>query len=115
MLPLPEAVQLEPDVAEQLQVAPVRVAGTESSTLTFSASDGPPLLTVIVYVALVPGTAEVLPSSLLIDRSTSGVSVSVSVDESLPALVSVSLDPGVSLAPLVSVPRASAAIVPVSV
>src|SRR5919108_3470341 len=114
MLPLPDAAQLEPDEAVHVQAALWSAAGTASVTVAFSASEGPVLETVIVYVSSVPGTALVLPSVLLIDRFTRGVSVSVSVEESLPALVSVSPAPGDSVAVFTSVPRADAEIVPVS-
>src|SRR5436309_2762324 len=115
MFPVPEALQLERALAVHVQVAPVSAGGTVSSTEAPNASDGPPFETTIVYVSGVPGTADVLPSVLEIERSTSGASVSVSVAESLPALVSVSPDPGDSVAVFERLARASAAIVPVSV
>src|SRR5436309_1743694 len=110
----PELAQLEPAEAVHVQVAPCSWSGAKSFTDAPSASDGPPLATVIVYVSVVPGIACVLPSPFVTDSFTSGVSRSSSVDESLP-LVSVSPDAAGSLAALDSVPRAAGLIVPVSV
>src|SRR5207249_4784584 len=88
MSPVPEP-QVEPDDGVHVQVAPVSAPGTLSDTVAPIASDGPVFETVIVYVSAVPGTAEVFPSSLLIESSTCGVSVSSSVAELLPVFVSV--------------------------
>ena len=56
------------------------------------------------YVVLVPGTTLPLMSVLAMDRSAWGVSVSVSVEESLPGFGSVTPAGGVTVAVLLSVP-----------
>src|SRR5438132_431421 len=58
MLPVPLAApQLEPADATHAQVAPVRAAGTVSVTPAPMTELGPLLVTMIVYVSGVPGTA----------------------------------------------------------
>jgi hypothetical protein len=91
---------------------PVRLAGNVSLTVAPGASLGPGLLTTIVYVIGVPGTAVVAPSVLVICRSACGVSVSVSVAELFPGVGSVTLD--VTVAVLLSEPVAAELIVPVT-
>src|SRR5262249_20300663 len=59
---------------------------------------------------LVPGTADRTPSSLVIDRSDWGVSVSVSVALLLAGLVSVTSAGGVMVAVLVNEPGAEGAV-----
>ena len=68
-----------------------------------------------MYVTDVPGTAVVWPSVLVIDRSASRTSVSVSVAELLPGVGSVNPPGGATVAVLASVPEADAEIVAVSV
>jgi hypothetical protein len=89
MLPAPEAAQVEPDVATQVQVAPVIEAGMPSATVALVTADGPLLVTTIVYEIGVPGTAASAPSVLVMDRSAVMMSVSVSVAELLSAIGSV--------------------------
>jgi hypothetical protein len=89
ILPLPEAGQLEPAVAEHVQVTPVSVAGNVSATVAPVITDGPAFVATIVYVTPWPGVADATPSVLVIDRSPVGVSVSVSVAELLPGVGSV--------------------------
>ena len=73
MLPAPLALpQTEPAVAVHDQVTPVNVAGIASLTATPAAADGPLLVTSMVYVVAAPGTAEICPSVLVIDRSPTG-------------------------------------------
>src|SRR5205823_13622305 len=110
--PTPVGEQLEPGDGVHVQLAPCSAPGSVSTTCAPSASEGPPLETVIVYVTGVPGTAESWPSVFVISRSTRGVSVSVSVAESSPWLVSVSPAPGDSLAVFESGARAAGSIVP---
>ncbi len=82
MLPVPLALpHAEPAVAVHDQVTPVNVAGMVSLTATPDAADGPPLVTSIVYVVAAPGTAEIWPSVLVIDRSPTGSTWVVSVAE----------------------------------
>ena len=83
MEPVPDgAVQAEGAVAgvtAQVQVALMRAAGKVSVTWALSAVDGPLLLTVTVYVVLLPATRVVTPSVLEIARSVFGTTVEVSV------------------------------------
>jgi hypothetical protein len=88
--PEPEAVpHSAPPAPTQVHVAPLSAAGKVSVIAAFDAVDGPLLDTTIVYVSGEPGTAVVLPSVLVIDRSTRGVTESESVAELLPPFVSV--------------------------
>lgn len=48
MLPVPEAAQLEPDVATQFQVEPDKMTGRVSVTVAPAAVEGPALETTIV-------------------------------------------------------------------
>jgi hypothetical protein len=50
MLPLPEAVQAEPEEAVQVQVAPVSPDGSVSVTGAPVTGFGPPFVATIVYV-----------------------------------------------------------------
>src|SRR3954468_13671790 len=85
ILPEPLAVNpLAPPVCDAVYVAPVRNAGKLSPTAAPTATLGPKLLTTIVYVSLVPGTAVVLPSVLLITRSVCGDNWSISVAVQVP-------------------------------
>src|SRR5713101_4389427 len=78
MLPVPDAVQLPP-FATQLHVALLMAAGSVSVTVAPTASLGPVFDTTIVYVVVAPGIAVVTPSVLVMARSTSMLSVSLSV------------------------------------
>jgi hypothetical protein len=70
MLPVPLAApQDEPAEAEQVHVAPVKLAGRESVIGALTTVDGPELLATIVYVVAVPGIDWVAPLVLVIDRS----------------------------------------------
>src|SRR5262249_10864396 len=90
----------------------VSPGGVGSLTATLFADDGPPFVTVMVYVAVLPGTTLAGPV-FVIARSARGVRRSLSVAEfgnGLPV-------PGGTcvVTVLTSVPRASGATVPVSV
>src|SRR5437660_5009030 len=98
-----------------LQVSLVAPAGSGSLTATLVAVLGPLLLTTMVYVVLVPGTTAALPSSFVIETSTCGVSVSVSVAVLLAAVVSVTPAGGASVTLLAIEPVAAGSIVPLTV
>src|SRR5947199_179102 len=91
MLPVPEAVKLVPADPVAVQLTPPKTAGKLSATLAPTASDGPLLLTTIVYMSDDPGTCDVLPSSFVTTRLELSVIVSVSVAELL--VVGLSLTP----------------------
>ena len=61
-----------PTPSVQIQVAPVSCAGIVSVTSASTASDGPSLVTTIVYVVAWSGATVVAPSVFVIDRSASG-------------------------------------------
>src|SRR5262249_30637745 len=68
-LPLRGPLTLPPPVAPRnVQVAAVTPGGSGSDSAAPVASLGPAFPTVIVYVVLVPGTAVVCPSSLVMTR-----------------------------------------------
>ena len=115
MLPLPLDGHVPPAEPVQVHVAPVTAAGNVSVSVEPGAADGPELDATIVYVTDVPGTFDVTPSVLAIDRSTVGVSVSVSVAELFAAAGSVTVPGAVIVAVLTRLPVAVAAIVPVTV
>ena len=115
ILPLPDALQVDPDEAAQVHVAPVSEAGMVSATVALTAVEGPAFDTTMVYVTLVPGTKTVVPSVLVIDRSARGVSELLSVDVLFEFTGSDVPSGGVIVAVLLSVPRAVARIVAVSV
>jgi len=115
MLPLPLAGHVPPPVPVHVHVAPVRAAGNVSVTVEPGAADGPALDATIVYVTDVPGTFDVTPSVLVIDRSTVGVNASVSVAELFAAVGSVTVTGAAIVAVLTRLPVAVAAIVPVTV
>ncbi len=106
------AVPLAAHVAFAVSVNP---AGSASVTVTLLAFDGPPLVTVTVYVAVPPGVYVALPSVLTTPSDTCAASVSVSVAELLPGLGSVTPAGAVIVAVLTSVPVAAADTVPLSV
>src|SRR5258707_352346 len=62
-------LHVEPGVAAHVHVAPESVTAKVSFTATRAAAEGPPLLTTTVYEVAAPGTADVRPSVLVIDRS----------------------------------------------
>jgi hypothetical protein len=72
MLPVPFAGQLEPALAVQVQVTPLRLAGMMSLTLASIAVSGPALRTVIVYVTSDPATLEVALFVFVMLRSLTG-------------------------------------------
>ena len=83
--PVPEpVVHTPPDDPTQVQLAPISVLGTVSTTCAPTTVDGPALATVIVYATVLPATTDVTPSVLAIDKSARGISASVSVAELLP-------------------------------
>src|SRR5690349_9304183 len=89
MLPDPEAVKLVPAVPVAVQLTEPKLAGKLSLTDAPTASDGPELLTTIVYVSGAPATTDNCPSVFVTDRSELSVIVSVSVALLLPAVGSV--------------------------
>jgi hypothetical protein len=115
MLPLPDAGQLEPAVAEQLHVALVSVAGNESVTVAPLITDGPAFDATIVYVTPCPGTADAAPSVFVIDKSPVGVNVSVSVAELFAGVGSVTAAGTATVAVLTRLPVAIVEIVDVRV
>src|SRR5437660_12926406 len=87
MLPVPDAVQLPPPAATQLHDALVMAAEKASVTVAPIASLGPVFDTTMVYVVVVPGTAVVTPSVLVMARSTSALIVSLALAVAGAALV----------------------------
>ncbi len=69
ILPEPLAVHVPPPAPTQVQVAAVIAGGKVSVNAAPVALLGPALLTVMVYVVLVPGTYAVTPSVFVTDRS----------------------------------------------
>src|SRR5579883_608512 len=111
MFPVPLVwATLEPEEATAVQATEVMADGNRSVTAWSTAVLGPALLTTMVYVVLPPGTTEVTPLLLVMDRSDCGVSVSVSVALLLSGLGSVTPDGGVTVAVLVKVPVAEGSI-----
>lgn len=90
--------------ATQDQVTPVIEAGTVSATTAFVAVDGPALETTIVYVMGEPGTALSAPSVLVMDKSTVGVTLSMSQAWVGPGVGSVTPTGKTAAAVLVNVP-----------
>ena len=68
MLPLPDALQLEPEDAVHVQVTLVRLAGIVSLTVAPVTSLGPLFVATIVSVMPLPGTASVAPSLFVIAK-----------------------------------------------
>lgn len=116
MLPVPfTCPQLDPLDAVQVHETFVRIAGTLSTTVAPVTGLGPSLVTVIVYVNGAPGIGCVGVAVLAMRRLDWEITVSVSLAELLPDAGSVEPDGLVMVAVLVSVPRASAATVAVTV
>jgi hypothetical protein len=88
MLPEPDAGQLEPTDAEQVHVAPDKLAGNVSVTVALVMADGPAFDVTIVYVSPVPALMVTSPSVFVIERSAVGVRESESVATLLAELVS---------------------------
>jgi hypothetical protein len=90
MLPVPDALAQLADPVE-VQVHPVIdvPTGALSATVAPVTSDGPKFVTFTVYVVDVPGVYVDESSFLLIARSATGVTVSVSDAELLPVFGSV--------------------------
>ena len=100
--PAPDAAQLDPDVAEHVHVAPVNDEERRSDVIAPTTLDGPALEAMIVYVTVCPGTAVGEPSVLVIARSATRASVSVSDAVLLPGVGSVTPLGAVTLAVLTS-------------
>jgi hypothetical protein len=114
MFPEPlAAAQLDPADAVHVHVTPVRLAGKLSVTVAPVTTDGPALLTVIVYVTGEPAPVVVRPSIFVIDRSA--VIVSVSVALLFAMLGSVIPAGGITVAVFDRVPEALMSSVPVAV
>ena len=111
----PDAEQVAPEDATQVQVTPVSTAGGVSAIATPVALDGPAFEATIVYVTAVPAIVKVDPSVLVIFSSARWASVSVSVKELFPGNGSVTPEGTATVAVLASVPLAVDAIVAVSV
>src|SRR5262249_29641865 len=79
MLPVPDAVHVAPPVGVQVHVALVNEAGSESTMLAPMASLGPLFDAVMVWVVVPPAVMVVAPSVLVTTRSTSALSVSLSL------------------------------------
>ena len=105
-LPLPDAGQEDPALAEQVQVAPESAAGTMSPTVAPVTVEGPGFEATTVYVTSVPGTTVLRPSVLVIDTSAVGVRVSMSLAELLADTGSVTPAGACTVAVLVSDPVA---------
>ena len=99
-------------MAVQVALTP---AGNVSATDAPTAFDGPALLTTIVYVVVVPGTAVATPSVFVIERSVDAVSVSVSLALSFDESKSVELAGVVIVAVLTRLPVAAAEMFAVTV
>src|SRR5205823_1898523 len=69
ILPDPDAGQLSPALAVQVQVTPVMAAGSVSVTVAPVTANGPLFVTTIVYVIDAPGAAVAEPSVFVIARS----------------------------------------------
>ena len=115
IFPEPEAVKLVPLDPDAVQLTEPKLAGKLSATLAPTASDGPLLLTTIVYESDVPGTCAALPSDFVTARSACGVKVSVSVALLLAATGSVVPDATLAVAVFESVPVAALETVPLAV
>src|SRR3954447_25880399 len=94
---VPPVRMLAPPPTTRDQVSLVMKVGKTSLMVAPWSSLGPLLLTAIVYVVLVPGVYRVVPSVLVMARSTLGAGVSVSVEVLLFGLVSVSVPGGVTV------------------
>ena len=104
VLPEPDAVpHVAPPLVAHDHVTPVIAAGTVSVIGAFVAVEGPTLATTIVYVIVVPGTALVMPSVFVTERSPRGVTSSVSVAELFAGFVSVVPLDGETVAVLINV------------
>src|SRR5439155_17788805 len=90
MLPLPLAVKPEaPPLPTAVKVSLPTLAGRMSLTVAPVTLLGPLLLTTIVYVVEVPGVTVTTPSVLVIERSATRLTVSLSVALLLPGVRSV--------------------------
>jgi hypothetical protein len=72
MFPEPLAVQVPPPEPTQVHVAPVNTAGNVSVKGAAATGSGPPFEAVIVYVRGCPGTRDVTPLVLVMERSACG-------------------------------------------
>src|SRR5262245_41474065 len=73
MAPTPDAGQLEPGEAVQVQVTDVRLGGGVSATMALVAIEGPAFVTTIWYAIGCPGVTVDSPSVLVTARSACGV------------------------------------------
>src|SRR5262249_993474 len=116
MLPEPLVLAtLEPAEATAVQLALVKIAGKLSTTGAAVRGVGQVLVTVMVEVAVVPGTMEVLLSVLTIWRAPWAERASVALAGVLRGLVAVKPAGAVTVAVLINWPVAVGATVPVTV
>ncbi len=115
MFPAPAAGHVPPPAPTHVQVAPIIAAGNVSATVAPTAVLGPALLATIVYAIPDPGTIVATPSVLVIARSATGVSVSVSVAVLLAAFGSTTVAGTVTVAVFEIVPVAPDATAAVTV
>src|SRR5262245_49039268 len=113
--PLAPLVTLALPVVLEVHVTPVRPDGIVSVTEAPTASFGPLLVTVIVYVTCVPGVYVAEPSVLLMARSAKIAPRSVSVELLLFKLLSVVAEGGETVAVLTRLPVSVAWVVPLTV
>src|SRR5438105_8735568 len=107
MLPLPLAVKPEaPPLPTAVKVSLPTLAGRMSLTVAPVTLLGPLLLTTIVYVVEVPGVTVATPSVLVIERSATRLTVSLSVALLLPGIGSVTPAGAAMVAVLAIVPLA---------
>jgi hypothetical protein len=89
ILPLPfNVAQLEPVDAAQVQTGLISAEGIVSLTTAPTTGLGPVFVTTTVYVIACPGMAVVCPSVLLIERSATDVTVTVSDASLFASLIS---------------------------
>jgi hypothetical protein len=102
MLPVPAATpHAEPAEPAHVQLAPLRPAGKVSVTVAPVTAEGPALLTTMVYVVVLPGTAVAVPSDFVIDRSAVAPTLTIAVPVLLPGVGSVTEEGTAAVAVLV--------------
>src|SRR5438876_853476 len=92
--PEPRGVQVEPADAAHVHLTEDSSGGKRSVTVAPLTSSGPPLVTVIVYTTLAPGTAVATPSSLSTDRSA--VCAHTEAAQRLAAIATANVDRGIA-------------------
>src|SRR3954468_13991680 len=108
MSPAPlDSAQAEAGSGTQVHVTAVSPVGIRSVTEAPTTDEGPALDATMRYWMASPGKADSRPSSLVIERSACGDSVSLSVAELLAGLVSVEPDGWVTCAVLTRKPNAA--------